>query len=322
MAEAQPVCSFLFKKRRSAPGRAQRKRPSSDQDPGNSSDEGSTVVRKERRKEVSNPMIQKTKKSMKTKTSYESSSSDDDNKPEGIGIAYKSTRSAKPVGPEDMGATAVYELDTEKDKDAQAIFERSQQIQKELQGKEDDKIYRGINNYQKYVKPKDTSMGNASSGMVRKGPIRAPEHLRATVRWDYQPDICKDYKETGFCGFGDSCKFLHDRSDYKHGWQIERELDEGRYGLNDDENYEVGSDEDELPFKCFICRNSFKNPVVTKCKHYFCENCALQHYRKSQRCYVCDKQTNGVFNPAKELLTKLERHKAEESLPEDAGEQE
>ena len=36
----------------------------------------------------------------------------------------------------------------------------------------------------------------------RKGPIRAPANLRATVRWDYQPDICKDYKETGFCGFG------------------------------------------------------------------------------------------------------------------------
>lgn len=28
-----------------------------------------------------------------------------------------------------MGATAVYELDTERDKDAQAIFERSQKIQ-------------------------------------------------------------------------------------------------------------------------------------------------------------------------------------------------
>lgn len=28
-----------------------------------------------------------------------------------------------------MGATATYELDTEKDKDAQAIFERSQKIQ-------------------------------------------------------------------------------------------------------------------------------------------------------------------------------------------------
>jgi len=38
--------------------------------------------------------------------------------------------------------------------------------------------------------------------LLRQGPIRAPAHLRATVRWDYQPDICKDYKETGFCGFG------------------------------------------------------------------------------------------------------------------------
>lgn len=28
-----------------------------------------------------------------------------------------------------MGATAVYEMDTEKDKDAQSIFERSQKIQ-------------------------------------------------------------------------------------------------------------------------------------------------------------------------------------------------
>ncbi|XP_048347962.1 E3 ubiquitin-protein ligase RNF113A-like [Sphaerodactylus townsendi] len=316
MGDAQPVCSFLFKKRRPATGRGQRKRPGSDRESDSSNDEGSTVVRKERRKEISNPMIQKTKRIVKDKTSYRSSSSEDETKSEGVGVAYKSTRSAKPVGPEDMGATAIYELDTEKEKDAQAIFERSQQIQEELRGKEDDKIYRGINNYQKYVKPKDTSMGNASSGMVRKGPIRAPEHLRATVRWDYQPDICKDYKETGFCGFGDSCKFLHDRSDYKHGWQIERELDEGRYGVNDDENYEVSDDDEELPFKCFICRGSFKNPVVTKCKHYFCESCALQHYRKTQRCYVCDKQTNGVFNPAKELIAKLEKHKVEEGAQE------
>lgn len=35
----------------------------------------------------------------------------------------------KPEGPEDMGATATYQLDTERDKDAQAIFERSQKVQ-------------------------------------------------------------------------------------------------------------------------------------------------------------------------------------------------
>ena len=72
----------------------------------------------------------------------------------------------------------------------------------EMEGKEDDKVYRGQNNYLQYYERKDTVQGNAASGMNRKGPMRAPLHLRATVRWDYQPDICKDWKETGYCGFG------------------------------------------------------------------------------------------------------------------------
>lgn len=59
-----------------------------------------------------------------------------------------------------------------------------------------------MNNYSQFFEKRDTAQGNAASGGVRKGPIRAPDHLRATVRWDYQPDLCKDYKETGFCGFG------------------------------------------------------------------------------------------------------------------------
>ncbi|XP_053555603.1 E3 ubiquitin-protein ligase RNF113A [Bombina bombina] len=324
-----PVCSFMFKK--SAKKFSGRKRREEERESSEDEQGSGTVFRKKKR-EISNPMIQKTKRSAKDDSDLKKSSSEEDEEAvKAITVSYKSTRSAKPVGPDDMGATATYELDTEKDKDAQAIFERSQKVQEELKGKEDDKLYRGLHNYQKFVKPKDTSLGNASSGMVRKGPIRAPEHLRATVRWDYQPDICKDYKETGFCGFGDSCKFLHDRSDYKHGWQLEREMEEGRYGGNDEENYEVSSDEEDLPFKCFICRDTFKNPIITKCKHYFCERCALQHYRKSKRCYVCNVQTNGVFNPAKDLIAKLEKHKAEEederhkaededdNLPEDQG---
>ena len=76
-----------------------------------------------------------------------------------------------------------------------------------------------------------------------QGPIRAPSFVRSSARFDYQPDICKDYKETGFCGYGgkyialstvhitdykklsDNCKFLHDRGDYKSGWQLEKEWD-------------------------------------------------------------------------------------------------
>ncbi|CAG9573800.1 unnamed protein product [Danaus chrysippus] len=171
-----------------------------------------------------------------------------------------------------------------------------------------EKVYRGINNYAQYHKKRDTAAGNASSGLVRKGPIRAPANLRATVRWDYQPDICKDYKETGFCGFGDSCKFLHDRSDYKHGWQLEREETEHKAG---DSDYEIHSDE-ELPFKCFICRESFKDPVVTRCKHYFCEKCALSQYKKSTRCFICNAQTSGVFNPAKELEAKMKERNSDD----------
>ncbi|XP_010856716.1 PREDICTED: RING finger protein 113A [Bison bison bison] len=327
------VCTFLFRKPGRKGGAGRRKRLICDQESGggggggsgssSSGDEGNRVVRPEKKRAIHTPMIQKTWGGGKQKGASGNRSSEEEvEEPESLGVVYKSTRSAKPVGPEDMGATAVYELDTEKERDAQAIFERSRKIREELRGKEDDKIYRGMNNYQKYMRPKDASAGSDSSGMARKGPIRAPEHLRATVRWDYQPDICKDYKETGFCGFGDSCKFLHDRSDYKHGWQIQRELDEGRYGVDEDENYEVARDEEELPFKCFICRQTFQNPVVTKCRHYFCEGCALQHFRTTSRCYICDQQTNGVFNPAKELIAKLEKRRAAEeggasNFPED-----
>lgn len=72
-------------------------------------------------------------------------------------------------------------------------------------------MYRGQSAYDKYIEVKDNVQGSAAS---RKGPQRAPAHLRATVRWDYQPDICKDYKETGYCGFGG--RWMH--CDQGLGW--------------------------------------------------------------------------------------------------------
>lgn len=81
-------------------------------------------------------------------------------------------------------------------------------VQQELKGKADDKKYRGLANYAQYYEKRDTAQGNAASANVRKGPMRAPANIRSTVRWDYQPDLCKDYKETGFCGFGGIQKFL------------------------------------------------------------------------------------------------------------------
>lgn len=234
---------------------------------GSESDNDTAVIRAKQLKNKSNLNIHKTNTAALRKPKGSSSSSSED---EGrVSVAYKSTRTKAIDGPSDQGATATNEVETELDRDAQAIYQRSIEINQELEGKEDDKIYRGINNYTQFLKKKDSVLGNASSGMVRNGPMRAPAHLRATVRWDYQPDICKDYKETGFCGFGDSCKFLHDRSDYKHGWQMEQEQPGSSNACDsddggDDSKYEIHSDEEDLPFKCFICRESFVDPIVTK----------------------------------------------------------
>ncbi|KAG7312587.1 hypothetical protein JYU34_000891 [Plutella xylostella] len=293
-------------KKRVIKNRGGRKRKASSSDEKNSSDsDDHKVVLPTKRPPKANPNIQSTgqvKARSVIKEDKPSSDEDDTEKPD-------SSRLTLSVQQQRENATATYELDTERDRDAQAIFEKAQKINEDLQGQADDKVYRGMNNYAQYYKKRDTAAGNASSGLVRKGPIRAPANLRATVRWDYQPDICKDYKETGFCGFGDSCKFLHDRSDYKHGWQLEREAAGGAgdgAGGAGDSDYEVSSD-DDLPFKCYICRGAFTDPVVTRCKHYFCEKCALQQYKKSTRCYICNAQTSGVFNPAAELASKLKR---------------
>ncbi|GFV99954.1 e3 ubiquitin-protein ligase RNF113A [Trichonephila clavipes] len=289
----------IFKK---AGKRNMRKRKIDDDEKSSSEDE-TKVVRKDKIIKTNNPLIQGTSTS-KIKN-RETVATDSDSGKESVITSYKSDKCAASVGPSDMGATSYVQTETEKDRDAQTIFERAQKINEELKDKPDDKIYRGLNNYAQYLKKKDTAQGNASSGMVRKGPVRAPDNIRSTVRWDYQPDICKDYKETGFCGFGDSCKFMHDRSDYKQGWQLELEMANNTYGAEDFTKYEISSDEDDLPFKCFICRNSFKDPVKTKCDHFFCEKCALDNYKKSTRCYVCGVQTSGFFKPAKELANKL-----------------
>lgn len=221
-------------------------------------------------------------------------------------------------------ATATIEIDTARDRDAQAILERGDKNAK------------------------------AKAGGTY-GPVRAPSFLRSTSRFDYQPDICKDYKETGFCGRGDSCKFLHDRSDYKSGWQIEKEWEEkqrqkkrklqeaekafvasgrdrdyrsdneddevhdirisrsktaaednnGDNGDGGEESYEI-KEESEFPFACFICRDPFVDPVVTVCGHYFCQQCALDNYRHSPKCMACGKPTSGIFNKATKLIKYME----------------
>ncbi|ORX92999.1 RING finger protein 113A [Basidiobolus meristosporus CBS 931.73] len=258
----------------------------------------SEVKIKERKLGESNPMVQGTKR---------------EKVEDSIQVKYTSTGTALPVLSQDANATAVAEWDTETDRDAQAILERKLAAEGAL---EDDGLYRGASGYKTFITKRDTAAGNAASSKIRAGPIRASSNIRVTCRFDYQPDICKDYKETGFCGYGDSCIFMHDRGDYKSGWQLEKEWEEAQKNkrINDfvEEEVEEEESEEELPFACLICREEFTRPVVTKCGHYFCEACALKRYAKTPKCFACSAPTGGIFNTAKQLIAKLNEKKKRE----------
>lgn len=207
--------SFGFAKRNIKNKFARKRKQSSEEEKQDSSENeektSNSVVRPDKKK--FNPNFHSSSISKKnTKKQNDNGSDSNEESDEEIVVKYKSKRLAESDGPRDQGATAEVTFETTTDRDATALFKKSIEINKELEGKADDKIYRGMNNYTQFYKKKDTAAGNAGSGINSVGPMRAPTNLRSTVRWDYQPDICKDYKETGFCGFGDSCKFLHDRS--------------------------------------------------------------------------------------------------------------
>ncbi|KAF2675035.1 hypothetical protein BT63DRAFT_450021 [Microthyrium microscopicum] len=158
------------------------------------------------------------------------------------------------------------------------------------------------------------------------GPVKAPTNLRAITITDYSPDVCKDYKQTGFCGFGDNCKYLHTREVYKQGWALDKEWEIQTRGKKlkgtvvasanrsaiDEEEEKDAELLEKIPFACIICKGPYKNPVVTKCGHYYCESCALQKYQKNPSCVACGAGTNGVFNTARNLNKLLERKKKRE----------
>ncbi|KAL4933160.1 U2-type spliceosomal complex subunit CWC24 [Aspergillus undulatus] len=177
-----------------------------------------------------------------------------------------------------------------------------------------DGTYKGAANYQSFIQK------NPNAPTKQFGPIKAPTNVRTVTFMDYAPDVCKDYKLTGYCGFGDSCKFSHMREDYKQGWELDRDWDVTTKGKNlggkvvSQRGGKTGGDEDDdeeelenIPFACIICKKPYQNPIVTKCGHYFCESCALQRYRKNPSCAACGAGTGGVFNVAKKLNSLLEK---------------
>lgn len=183
---------------------------------------------------------------------------------------------------------------------------------------ESDGTYKGLANQTSFIQKNP----NAPNRQV--GPIKAPTNIRTVTVMDYAPDVCKDYKQTGFCGFGDNCKFLHSREDYKQSWSLDKEWEDvtkgkkhlgGTVVASADRNKAQDDDDDDaeeallesIPFVCLICRGPYRSPIITRCGHYFCEPCALQRYRKDPSCAQCGSGTNGVFNSGKRLQKLLDK---------------
>ncbi|TEB30378.1 hypothetical protein FA13DRAFT_1733691 [Coprinellus micaceus] len=179
----------------------------------------------------------------------------------------------------------------------------------------DDGQYHGKSAYRTHIK-KTTETPKA----MRVGPQRSANTIRTVTIVDYQPDVCKDYKETGYCGFGDTCKFLHDRGTYLAGWQLDKLAESQNNRVKgDDDSGSDSSDEEDVPFACLICRKPYTDPVVTRCSHYFCSACAIKRFAKTPKCLACGAPTGGIFNRADKIIEKMNKKRQEKEEREAEG---
>lgn len=124
-------------------------------------------------------------------------------------------------------------------------------------------------------------------------------------------NLCKDWHDSGYCPFGNSCLYLHDRSNHKTGWELEKEYEKSEkerwkrisnpeLALKEAQEASLKLIEKYKPAQeCGLCKEPFEKPVEVECGHIFCMRCAI----KLPKCQQCGKKLSGIMNNAEKFLS-------------------
>lgn len=169
MADATPAAPVIFKKRA---GRANLKKraatPPSASDSEYSSSEDESGARVKRRR----------KGGITTSTSAISKSARD----LGKSTQFAGDRSAAITNLDDATKTSNW---FHADEAAKAGQPQDENVEK-------DGTYKGAKGYGNFIQKNPDKLGKSV------GPVKAPTNMRMITLVDFAPDVCKDYKQTGF----------------------------------------------------------------------------------------------------------------------------
>jgi RING finger protein 113A len=233
-------------------------------------------------------------------------------------LTFASSRTAAPSGSRDAMATATYIIDGEVGERLEAEQRRAAvEAEAKAAGPLGDGVFRGAHGFAKFLPSNEKDKPKAA----RLGPQSASAYARVATVMDYAMMICKDWKERGVCGYGDNCIYLHDRTDYKSGWELERDFDAAQKAklsgvpLPEEDDtppfanaYPADKQQKAEPNKndvadgmCPICKNELESPLEAKCGHRFCGKCVRKRIAKNKlNCAQCGLPTNGIFNAVKQ----------------------
>ena len=168
---------------------------------------------------------------------------------------------------------------------------------------------------ERLIKEREGAM-DANFEPTKKGGLKAPSSaIKIVTLTETKPGICKPFYQKGYCPYGDSCKYAHIREDYSAEAQ-DAEYENG--GIDDSDSDSSDSDDG---LSCPICQNSYSDPIVTRCFHTFCADCAMTHFeKKSRKCFLCNRDTQGTFNPATALIKHIRQLESQGNENNDSSE--